>query len=123
MSRLAILIGAGNIAAAIMLSAYGAHALRGNWLQDRYSIFQIAVDYHLYHSLGLVVVGLLLAQHTNRRLLNIAAVVLLTGIVLFSGGLYTLSLSGLDWAGKMTPFGGIALIGAWGLVMLSYIKK
>ena len=123
MSRMAILIGAGNAALAITLSAYAAHALRDSWSEHRYSVFQIAIDYHLYHALGLVVLGILLAQHANRGLLRLAAATMLAGLVLFCGSLYLLSLTELAWAGRITPFGGLAFIGSWSLVVISYCKK
>ncbi len=123
MSRLAILLGSGNAALAIALSAFATHALRPAWPEHRYSIFQIAVDYHLYHALGLVVVGILLAQHADRGLLKAAAAVMLAGMVLFCGSLYVLSLTELVWSGRITPFGGIALIASWGLVMIAYFRR
>ena len=123
MSRMAILIGAGNAALAITLSAYAAHALRDSWSEYRYSVFQIAIDYHLYHALGLIVLGILLAQHANRGLLRLAAATMLAGLVLFCGSLYILSLTELAWAGRITPFGGLAFIGSWSLVVISYCKK
>lgn len=123
MSRLAILLGSGNAALAIALSAFAAHALRPAWPEHRYSIFQIAVDYHLYHALGLVVVGILLAQHADRGLLKAAAAVMLAGMVLFCGSLYVLSLTELAWSGAITPFGGVAFIASWGLVMIAYFKR
>ncbi|MCY3802860.1 MAG: DUF423 domain-containing protein [Gammaproteobacteria bacterium] len=123
MSRLAILLGSGNAAFAIVLSAYSAHALRPAWPEYRYSIFQIAVDYHLYHALGLVVIGILIAQHSDRGLLRIAAAVMLAGIILFCGSLYFLSLTELAWSGRITPFGGVAFIISWVLVMTAYLRK
>lgn len=123
MSRLAILLGSGNAALAVALSAYGAHALRPAWPEHRYSIFQIALDYHLYHALGLMVVGILVAQHSDRSLLKAAAAVMLAGMVLFSGSLYFLSLTELAWSGAITPLGGVAFIVSWGLVMIAYFKR
>ena len=123
MSRLAIILGSGNAALAIALSAYAAHALRPAWSEHRYSIFQIAVDYHLYHALGLVVVGILIARHTDRGLLKAAAAVMLAGMILFCGSLYFLSLTELAWSGRITPFGGVAFIVSWGLVTIAYLKK
>ena len=123
MSRMAILLGSGNAVFAIALSAYAAHALRPAWPEHRYSIFQIAVDYHLYHALGLVVVGILIACHADRGLLKAAAAVMLAGMILFCGSLYFLSLTELAWSGRITPFGGVALIVSWGLVTIAYLRK
>lgn len=123
MSRLAILLGASNAALAILLGAFASHALRDSWPENRYSLFQTAMDYHLYHALGLIVVGILITQRAYSRLLEIAATIMLTGIILFCGSLYLLSFTELAWLGRITPFGGIAFISSWILVMIAYLDK
>ena len=123
MSRLAILLGAGNAALAILLGAFAAHAFRNSMSEKMLSIFHTAVDYHLYHALGLIIVGLLINQHPNSQLLNISLVVMLIGIIVFCGSLYVLSLSGITWVGMITPFGGFAFIASWVLMLIAYLNK
>ncbi len=123
MSRLAILLGAGNAVLAILLGAFAAHAVRDSLSAKMLSVVHTAVDYHLYHSLGLIIVGLLINQRPNNRLLNTSVVTMLMGIIIFCGSLYALSLTGLTWLGMITPFGGIALVVAWALVLLAFIKQ
>ena len=123
MSRLAIFLGAGNAALAILLGAFGAHALRESMTVKMLATFNTAVDYHLYHALGLIIVGLLIGQHPDRRLLNASLIVMLAGMIIFCGSLYALSLSGMSGLGIITPFGGIAFIAAWVLVLIAYLKQ
>jgi uncharacterized membrane protein YgdD (TMEM256/DUF423 family) len=123
MSRLAILLGAGNAVLAILLGAFAAHAVRDSLSAKMLSVFHTAVDYHLYHALGLIIVGLLINQRPNNRLLNASVVTMMMGIIIFCGSLYALSLTGLTWLGMITPFGGIALVVAWALVLFAFIKQ
>jgi len=123
MSRLAILLGAGNAILAILLGAFAAHAVRDSLSIKMLSVFHTAVDYHLYHALGLIIVGLLISQRPNNLLLNASVVTMLIGLVIFCGSLYALSLSGLTWIGMMTPFGGIAFMVSWILVLFAFIKR
>ena len=122
MSRLAILLGSGNAALAILLAAFTAHVLPSSWAESRLSTFQTAVDYHLYHALSLIVVGILLNQRSNSKFLKIAVAAMLGGMVIFCGSLYLLSLTELVWLGRITPFGGITLIGSWVLIMIAYMN-
>lgn len=123
MSRLSILLGAGNAAIAIVLAAFATHMLPDSWPENRYITFQTATDYHLYHALSLIVVGILLNQRTDSKFLKIAAAAMLIGLVLFCGSLYLLSLTDLSWLGSITPIGGIILIGSWILMMAAYTKR
>lgn len=122
MSRLAILLGSGNAALAIIFGAFAAHAINDHLSERMLAVFNTAVDYHLYHALGLIVVGLLIAHHPKSKALRSAIFLMLTGIILFCGSLYTLSLTGITKLGMITPFGGVAFIMAWGLVFVAFIK-
>ena len=100
------------LALAVILGAFGAHGLRGRL--DAYSmgIYEKAVFYHFIHALGILVVSSL------RRTPWICGL-LLAGIVLFSGSLYVLAISGVRELGAITPFGGLAFIAAWLLLAWS----
>lgn len=123
MFRLAILLGAGNAALAIMLGAFAAHAIRNNLSERMLAVFNTAADYHLYHALGLIVLGLLVKQRPTSKALTTAIYLMLFGIIVFCGSLYALSLTGISKLGMITPFGGVAFIAAWILVLIAFIKQ
>ncbi len=100
---------------AVAIGAFAAHGLKGHLSASALLTFQTGVHYHLAHAL--VLLALSLAPTT--RWLRAASVAFSAGIVLFSGSLYVLALSGLSWLGAVTPFGGIALLAGWVFVLLS----
>lgn len=112
-------VGAILLALAVMIGAFGAHALQGRL--DAYSkgVYETGVMYHFFHALGLLVVSFLprIGALSTSRAAWICAL-LLAGVVLFSGSLYTLAISGVRMLGAITPFGGLAFIAAW--VLLAY---
>src|SRR3546814_10322968 len=82
---------------------------------DLLAVWQTGVLYHLIHALGLFVVALLGARFGS-ALLSTAGLVMFAGIVLFSGSLYLLAVTGTRWLGAVTPLGGVAFLLAWALV-------
>jgi uncharacterized membrane protein YgdD (TMEM256/DUF423 family) len=86
------------------------------------AVFQTGVHYHLFHALGLVAVGLVAMQISDSAYLRWSGWLMLVGIILFSGSLYVLSVSGLRWLGMVTPFGGMAFIVAWILFVVAVLK-
>ncbi|MFO1412994.1 MAG: DUF423 domain-containing protein [Burkholderiales bacterium] len=98
---------------AVGTGAFGAHALKSRLTPDMAAVWQTAVQYHAWHALGLLAVGLLLLHWPDRGLLAIAAWLLLAGIVLFSGSLYAMALTGVRGLGAVTPFGGVAFLAGW----------
>ena len=113
MSRLFFILGSINAATAVTMGAFGAHFLKTKISEDMLSVFQTAVQYHFYHSLGLLIVGLLTLYFKPEKYLKIAGWMMFIGIILFSGSLYILSATGARWPGIITPFGGIAFIISW----------
>ena len=103
-------------ALAVALGAFGAHGLKNRLSAEALGWWQTAVQYHFYHVLALFGVALLIAQWGSIRWLNIAAILYVTGIVLFSGSLYVMALTGTRWLGAITPLGGLAWIIAWVLL-------
>ena len=101
-------IGAGALALAVVLGAFGAHGLKGRVDDYALGIWERAVFYHFIHALGLLVLPLFPIRGKNW-----VAVLLAIGILLFSGSLYVLVLSGVRMMGIVTPFGGLAFIAAW----------
>ncbi len=100
-------------ALAVMLGAFGAHALKSRLTPDMLTVYQTAVEYHFYHTGALLVVGLLaLTAHSDGWLIG-SGVLFLLGVLLFSGSLYILALSGVKLLGMITPIGGLCLIAGW----------
>lgn len=98
---------------AVIFGAFGAHALRGKLDDYALGVFETAVQYHFNHSLALLAVGILALSQPQTVLLKSSGWLFLLGIVIFSGSLYLLSLTGARWLGAITPLGGLAFIAAW----------
>jgi uncharacterized membrane protein YgdD (TMEM256/DUF423 family) len=98
---------------AVMLGAFGAHALKGKLDDYALGVFETAVQYHFYHSFALLAVGILALSHPHTALLRSSGWLFLLGIVVFSGSLYVLSFTGARWLGAITPLGGLAFIAGW----------
>ncbi len=112
-ARTWLLCGALAGALAVLFGAFGAHALKGRLAPELLQVYHTAWEYHAMHALGLFAVGVLALQRPASGALRWAAGLMLLGLVLFSGSLYLLSLSGVRLWGAVTPFGGVALIAAW----------
>src|SRR5690242_248140 len=110
--RLWLILGAASAFLSVAAGAFGAHALRTRLPPDMQTIFETGARYHMYHSLGLIAVGLL-AHLRPSPLLNGAGWALVVGIVLFSGSLYALALSGVRVLGAITPLGGVGFLVGW----------
>ena len=112
-ARLLLLLGALAAMLAVMLGAFGAHALRGRLPDDMLAIYQTGVQYHVWHALGLLAIGLTLLHAPGSVAVRAAGWLMLAGIVVFSGSLYVLATTGARWLGAITPLGGLAFIAAW----------
>jgi uncharacterized membrane protein YgdD (TMEM256/DUF423 family) len=113
LSARAILVAAGVLLAlATVLGALGAHALQGRLEPSQLVVYETAVRYHFYHALGLLAIGLAVRQ-LDSKMLRTSAILVLCGIVLFSGSLYALSFGAARLLGIVTPVGGVALIVGW----------
>ena len=121
MSNLFIGLGALNAFFAVAMGAFAAHALKDNLTERYLSVIQTAVDYQFYHALGLILIGLLYQQQKN-KLTARAGWLMLCGIVLFSGSLYVLGLSGTKWLVMITPVGGVCFLVAWLMLAFGYLK-
>ena len=112
-ARLALTIGALLALAAVALGAFGAHALKARLSPEMASVWQTAVLYHGWHALGLVAAGLLLLHRPDAGAVALASWLFAAGVVLFSGSLYLLALTGTRGLGAVTPFGGLAFLAGW----------
>ena len=102
-----LLMGALSCGVAVGLGAFGAHALKDVLSPDALATFETGVRYQFYHSLGILGVALLWFRLQNTRIATLAGWLFLVGIVLFSGSLYLLAITGIRWIGAFTPIGGL----------------
>lgn len=112
-ARACVLAAAIALVAAVALGAFGAHAVKSRLAPDSFAIYQTAVQYHFWHALGLLGVGILMAQWPTAHALAWTAWLLIAGLLFFCGSLYALALTGASWLGALTPIGGAAFIAAW----------
>ena len=105
--------------AGVALGAFGAHGLKETLSADAKQTYQTAVLYHLIHGLALLLVGWLSTVKPHEPLVSRAGWAFMLGIVLFSGSLYLLSVTGMKKLGMITPFGGLALLLGWLCLALS----
>jgi len=97
----------------VAFGAFGAHALKAKIAPDMMAVYQTAVQYHFWHALGLLGVGVLIALRPDSGVLGVAGWLLVAGMLLFSGSLYALALTGVRGFGAITPVGGVAFLGGW----------
>ncbi len=105
------------------IGAFGAHGLKGRLDDYSMGVYEKAVLYQFFHSLGLLIVSILprvgaISQSAGTWVCSL----LLAGILLFSGSLYVLALSGVKGLGAITPFGGLAFLAAW-FVLAFYLLR
>ena len=112
-ARTALTLAALLMFAAVAAGAFGAHALRNRLTPDMSGVWQTAVQYHAWHAVGLAVVGLLTIHVPERAGLAPAGWLFVAGIVLFSGSLYAMALTGARTLGAITPIGGAAFLAGW----------
>jgi len=115
-SRIVIVLAAVVLFVAVGTGAFGAHALKTRLGSEALAVWQTAVQYHFWHGLGLLAVGLLMINQPDSVALAVAAALFVAGIVLFSGSLYALAFTGTKWFGAVTPFGGLAFLGGWAVL-------
>ncbi|MGA8049137.1 MAG: DUF423 domain-containing protein [Burkholderiales bacterium] len=117
--RLFLALGASFAALGVVLGAFGAHALKARLSPEALAIYHTAVQYQIWHGLGLLAVGLVGFQIPQNAWLKAAGWLLAAGIFLFSGSLYLLAAAGIRWLGPVTPVGGAALILGWLALVLA----
>lgn len=115
MAKIFVTLGAAFAFLSVAAGAFGAHALRGRLEPRMLENFETAARYQMYHALALVLIGLL-AYVKPQAGLEPAGWFMVAGIVVFSGSLFALSLSGVKILGAITPIGGVALLLGWGLL-------
>lgn len=106
----------------VVLGAFGAHALRDRLSQEMLAVFETGVRYQMYHALALMAVAVLVVKLPGSSMPAIAGWLFVAGIVLFSGSLYALTLTGQRWMGAITPLGGVAFVAGWALLALAALR-
>lgn len=123
MNRKFLISGAAFGGIAVALGAFGAHGLKDILTEERLHAFHTGVEYQFYHSLALLITGLIWEKMPGTSL-RWTGYLFISGILLFSGSLYCLStVPALSWLGIITPFGGLCFIAAWVLLIVSLLKK
>lgn len=117
-----LILGALNALLSIALGAFGAHGLEGKLSERMMEVYRKAVQYHMMHSLGLIFVALLTERLAGTSLIQWAGWIMLAGIIIFSGSLYVLAMTGISALGAITPLGGIAFLISWFLIILAAVK-
>ncbi len=123
MHKLFIIIGAVSGAISVILGAFGAHALQeALTASGRLETYETAVKYQMYHSLSLILLGIMMSQF-DHKLMQYSGYSFLIGIIIFSGSLYVLCATGITKLGAVTPIGGVFLIAAWILLAIGVSKS
>jgi len=123
MSKYFIFLGSVNAFIAVGLGAFGAHGLKSRITPDLLDVYQTGVHYHLFHALGLILVGVIAHWLGNSNLVTWSGGLILSGIIIFSGSLYVLSLTGIRTFGAITPVGGVAFLAGWILLAYASLKN
>jgi uncharacterized membrane protein YgdD (TMEM256/DUF423 family) len=106
---------------AVMLGAFGAHGLKKVISPEMLEVFKTGVQYQFYHTFALLAVGIFMHFNTSNAL-KWAANMFLIGIILFSGSLYALAITNIKLLGIITPFGGVAFIAGW-VLLIAHSRK
>ena len=107
--------------AAVGVGAFGAHGLRARVDAEMLAVFETGARYHMYHALALLAVGWASTRWPG-GMVQASGWCFVAGIAIFSGSLYTMTLTGARWLGAVTPLGGLSFILGWVLLALSALK-
>jgi uncharacterized membrane protein YgdD (TMEM256/DUF423 family) len=122
MTKLFLFLGSVNMFLVVIFGAFGAHGLKERLSPEMMAIYQTGIQYHFYHAIGLLIVGILSFFLQRSSLIQWSGLLMLAGIIIFPGSLYLLSITGLSWLGAITPVGGTAFVVAWFLLAIACLK-
>ena len=120
--KIFLILGSLNAFLAVALGAFGAHGLEGKLSERMLDVYKTGVQYHMIHAIGLILIALLSNHLSQTSFIGWAGWLMFLGIVLFSGSLYVLSMTGIGVFGAITPLGGVSFLVAWLLVMIAAWK-
>jgi len=115
--------GAVGMLLAVAIGAFGAHGLESKLDPEMMSAYETGVHYHIAHALGLLIIGLLGDRLSGSKWAARAGAFLTAGIVLFSGSLYVMAVTGISQLGIITPFGGVSFLIGWGCLAAAAMKS
>lgn len=121
--KLFVLIGSLNAFLSVALGAFGAHILKQKLTPDKLDVFQTGVHYHMIHAVALIAIAILSDKLGNTSMVNASGWAIFIGIILFSGSLYALSLTGIKFFGPITPLGGLSFLVGWILLAIAALKS
>tara|TARA_B100001540_G_C15162515_1_gene353870 strand:+ start:45 stop:413 length:369 start_codon:yes stop_codon:yes gene_type:complete len=119
--KLYIITGSVLAALAILFGAFGSHAFKEKLTPEQLEIYDIATRYLMFHALGIFAIGIL-GYQVPSEILTLPLLLMVLGILIFSGSLYLISLAGYKKLGMVTPIGGLALIISWLMVAYNIYK-
>jgi len=119
--KIFVVLGALFAGLSVAAGAFGAHALRGQLEPRMLEVFETAARYQMYHALALFAVAWLV-QQTQAQAAQLAGWAFVAGILLFSGSLYAMALTGVRVLGAITPVGGVAFIVGWGALAVAAMR-
>jgi uncharacterized membrane protein YgdD (TMEM256/DUF423 family) len=119
--KIFVVLGALFAGLSVAAGAFGAHALRGQLEPRMLEVFETAARYQMYHALALFAVAWLV-QQTQAQAAQLAGWAFVAGILLFSGSLYAMALTGVRVLGAITPIGGVAFIVGWSALVVTAMK-
>ena len=123
MHKLFLIISSVSGMLAVMLGAFGAHALKDKLTSEgTLDTYQTAVQYQFYHTLALLAIAFLMTKYESQWL-NYAGYSMTFGILIFSGSLYILCFTGMKWLGAITPIGGLLFIAGWVFLLMTALKS
>ncbi|GAA3402067.1 DUF423 domain-containing protein [Paenibacillus hodogayensis] len=108
---------------AVALGAFGAHGLKDKIEANMLAAYETGVQYHIAHALGLIAIGLIADKLGESRTISRAAGFIVAGIILFSGSLYVMAVTGIGKLGIITPFGGVSFLVGWAMVAIAVRKR
>lgn len=117
-----LIIGSLFMVLAVAFGAFGAHVVQEILTPDRFEVYKTAVEYHFYHAIGLLILGLLTQKTDVSKWFRWSGISFISGILIFSGSLYILTLTDTGWLGAITPLGGFAFILGWSFLILGVIQ-
>tara|TARA_B100000700_G_scaffold270807_1_gene313232 strand:+ start:1759 stop:2133 length:375 start_codon:yes stop_codon:yes gene_type:complete len=122
--KLWLIIGACLAGIAVLVGAFGAHGLKARVSSEDLGIFETAVRYQMYHSLGIILISVLgITKSFPDNILLMPAYLMIAGVIIFSGSLYILVLTNIRWLGAITPFGGSLLIFSWFILAFNIYRS
>jgi uncharacterized membrane protein YgdD (TMEM256/DUF423 family) len=117
-----VFLGSLNMMLAVIFGAFGAHGLKSRVSAEQLAWWHAGVNYHAWHALGLFAIGLLLLNQPSLSPAKSAGWLMQSGIIIFSGSLYAMTLGAPRWFGAITPIGGLAFIAAWVVLAWASLK-